>query len=199
MGKLIEHPRLGQGEGAAQQMVLQDPDAPGVEAVEALLNSNPDSYLQMHSENYAVAVGRSFFEPVLPPASVTLGWSSFAVMWLTSTPRDALGHVSAALAPPEVLLHLRAQEAADWRRFLAARAGEVRPDGRLVVLAAGPAEQGFASTGPLMQTLAATLRRLVADGRLSEAVSKRAFIPTLPRLGTELRAPFAKGSLPGSR
>lgn len=163
----------------------------------ALLNNTPDSYLQMHAETYAAAVGRSFFEPVLPPASVTLGWSSFAVMWLTSTPPEALGHVSAALAPPEVLLRLRAQGAADWRRFLAARAGELRPGGRLVVLAAGPAEQGFASTGPLMQTLATALRQLVADGRLSEAACKRAFIPTLPRLGTELRAPFAEGEFAG--
>jgi hypothetical protein len=78
----------------------------------ALLNNSPDSYLQMHAGTYAAAVGRSFFEPVLPPASVTLGWSSFAVMWLTSTPPEALGHVSAALAPPEVLLHPVAEPAA---------------------------------------------------------------------------------------
>ncbi|MGK9170997.1 class I SAM-dependent methyltransferase [Inquilinus limosus] len=162
-----------------------------------LLNSSPDSYLQIHSATYAAAVGRSFFEPVLPPASVTLGWSSFAVMWLTSTPPEALGHVSAALAPPDVLSRLRAQGAADWRRFLAARASELHPGGRLVVLAAGPAEQGRASTGPLMRTLATTLRQLVADGRLSEAACKRAFIPTLPRLGTELRAPFAEGAWAG--
>ena len=163
----------------------------------ALLDSSPDSYLQMHSETYAMAVGRSFFERVLPPASVTLAWSSFAVMWLTSTPCEALGHVSASLAPPEVLSRLRAQGAADWRRFLEARAGELRPGGRLVVLVAGPAEQRFASTRPLMQTVATTLRQLVADGRLSESASKRAYIPTLPRLGTELRAPFAEGVFAG--
>src|SRR5262249_7295148 len=163
----------------------------------ALLNSSPDSYLQMHPQTYAAAVGRSFFEPVLAPASVTLGWSSFAVMWLTGTRPEALGYVSAALTPPKVLVHLRAQGAADWRRFLAARAGELRPGGRLVVLAAGPAEQGFASTGPLMQRLATTLRQLVVDGRLSEAACSRAFIPTLPRLGTELRAPFAEGAFAG--
>jgi hypothetical protein len=37
----------------------------------------------------------------------------------------------------------------------------------------------------------------VQGGRLSEAACKRAFIPTLPRLGTELRAPFAKGAFAG--
>ena len=62
--------------------------------------------MQTHSETYAAAVGRSFFEPVLTPASVTLGWSSFAAMWLTRTPPEALGYVSDALAPAEVRLRL---------------------------------------------------------------------------------------------
>ena len=162
-----------------------------------LLNSSPDSYLQMHSETYAAAVGQSFFEPVLPPASVTLGWSSFAAIWLTQTLPEALGYVSAALAPADVRLRLQAQGEADWRRFLEARAGELRPGGRLVVLVPGPPEGEFASTRPLMQTLATTLQQLVADGRLSEAARKRAFIPTLPRSASDLRSPFSEGAFAG--
>ena len=163
----------------------------------AVLNNSPESYLKLHAETYTAAIGRSFFDPVLPPSSVTLGWSSFAVIWLTSTPPEALGNVSAALAPPEVLLRLRAQGAADWRRFLVARAGELRPGGRLVVLVPGPTEQGFSSMRPVIQTLAIALRKLVGDGMLSEAACKRAFIPTLPRMAAELRAPFAEGAFAG--
>ena len=162
-----------------------------------LLNSSPDSYLQMYSETYAAAVGRSFFEPLLQPASITLGWSSFAAIWLTQTPPEALGYVSAALVPAEVRLRLQAQGEADWRRFLEARAGELRPGGRLVVLVPGPSEGKFASIRTLMQTLATTLRQLVADGRLSEAASKRAFVPTLPRSAADLRAPFSEGEFAG--
>jgi hypothetical protein len=153
--------------------------------------------MNMHAETYAAAVGRSFFDPVMPPASVTLGWSSFAVIWLTRTPPEALGHVSAALAPAEVRALLRAQGAADWRRFLTARAGELRPGGRLVVLVPGPPEGENKGTRPLMQTLATTLGQLVEDGRLSEAARKRAFIPTLPRSGADLQAPFAEGEFAG--
>lgn len=162
-----------------------------------LLDSSPDSYLQMHAGTYAAAVGRSFFEPVLPPASVTLGWSSFAAIWLTRTPPEALGYVSAALAPAEVRLRLKAQGEADWRRFLTARAAELRPGGRLVVLVPGPSEGKLGGPRPLMQTLATTLRQLVADGRLSEAACKRAYIPTLPRSGADLRAPFSEGAFAG--
>ncbi len=51
--------------------------------------------------------------------------------------------------------------------------------------------------GQLMETLARALRQLVADGRLSEAACGRAFIPTLPRSGADLRAPFADGAFAG--
>jgi len=50
---------------------------------------------------------------------------------------------------------------------------------------------------PVIQTLALALRKLVADGMLSEAACKRAFIPTLPRMAAELRAPFAEGAFAG--
>jgi hypothetical protein len=92
-----------------------------------LLNDSPESYLRLYADTYTAAVGRSFFDPVLPPGSVTLGWTSFAAQWLTGIPPEAAGHVSAALAPPDVLGLLHTQAETDWRRFLAARASELRP------------------------------------------------------------------------
>jgi len=163
----------------------------------ALLNDNPDSYLRKYAETYAAAVGRSFFEAVLPPGSVTLGWSSFAAMWLTRVPHGAAGHVSTLLAPPDALALLHAQADADWRRFLAARASELRPGGRLVVLVAGPAEPGSASATPLVRAAAEALRQFVSEGRLSEAARARAFISTVPRTAALLRAPFADGIFAG--
>lgn len=162
-----------------------------------LLNDSPDSYLRLHANIYAAAIGRSFFEPVLPPGSVTLGWTSFAAIWLTSVPREAAGHIFPALAPPDVLELLRAQAASDWRNFLSARASELRPDGRLVVLVPGPSEQGTGSIKPLMQAAATALRQMVSEGQLSEAACARAFVPTLPRTAAQLRAPFAEGAFSG--
>ena len=48
-----------------------------------------------------------------------------------------------------------------------------------------------------MQILATTLRQLVAAGRLPEGARKRAFIPTLPRVAADLRAPFGEGAFAG--
>jgi salicylate 1-O-methyltransferase len=162
-----------------------------------LLHESPDSYLRLHVETYAAAVGRSFFEPVLPPGSVTLGWSSFAAMWLTRVPAEAAGHVFGLLAPPDVLEQLHAQADQDWRSFLVARASELRRGGRLVVLVAGPTEQQSVGSKPLIQAAAKALQELASDGRLAEAARARAFIPTLPRSVAQLLAPFAHGPFAG--
>ena len=42
-------------------------------------NTDRNSYLQHDRAVFASAVGRSFYEQVLPSESVTLGWSSWAV------------------------------------------------------------------------------------------------------------------------
>jgi hypothetical protein len=163
----------------------------------AVMNEAEESYLRTHPETYALAVGRSFFQQVLPPASVTLGWSSFAAMWLTRTPPEAAGHVSALFAPPEIAARLREQGATEWRAFLIARAAELRPGGRLVVLFPGPGEAGGLGLALLLRAGIAALDRLVAEGRLDREARARAFIPTLPRTGKEMRAPFEAGQFAG--
>ena len=46
-----------------------------------LLETDPDSYLRDQPHVYTFAAGKSFYEPLFPPNTVTLGSSSYAVMW----------------------------------------------------------------------------------------------------------------------
>jgi hypothetical protein len=163
----------------------------------AVVNEAEESYLRTHPETYALAVGRSFFQQVLPPASVTLGWSSFAAQWLSRAPAEAAGHVVALFAPSEVVNLAKTQGKTDWRAFLTARGAELRPGGRLVVLLPGPPQAGSVSAAPLIQTAVALLDRLVAEGVLDQNARARAFIPALPRTGEDMRAPFAEGQFAG--
>jgi hypothetical protein len=168
----------------------------------AVLHESEEGYLRRHRQTYALAVGSSFFEQVLPPGSVALGWSSFAAQWLSRAPAEAAGYVSCYVtpqfAPPEVVTLVRTQAATDWRAFLAARGAELRPGGRLVVLVpAGPAKSGPASVAPLMRTAVAVLDRLVEQGVLDRRARARAFIPNLPRTSEDMRAPFAEGQFAG--
>jgi hypothetical protein len=50
------------------------------------LATDSDSYARADPNVFPSAVGRSFYGVVLPPESVTLGWSSWAVQWLSRVP-----------------------------------------------------------------------------------------------------------------
>ena len=50
------------------------------------LADDPDTYLQKDAATFASAVGRSFYTQILPSNSVNLGWTSWAIQWLSRVP-----------------------------------------------------------------------------------------------------------------
>src|SRR5215472_15568269 len=97
--------------------------------------SDPDSYLGDDANIFLSAIGRSFYESLFPPHSVTLGWSSWAVQWLSRVPAvvpDHIHHQRSAVA--SVRAEYARQGAEDWQTFLTLRSRELVPGGRLVVL-----------------------------------------------------------------
>jgi SAM dependent carboxyl methyltransferase len=50
------------------------------------LANGPESYFKGDPNAFASAVGRSYYEQLLPSRSVTLGWSSWAIQWLSRVP-----------------------------------------------------------------------------------------------------------------
>jgi SAM dependent carboxyl methyltransferase len=93
--------------------------------------SDPDSYRRAGVFTYAV--GRSFYEQLFPPATVTLGWSATAAVWLSATPCPLPSHLfSYASSGPERATWKTAATR-DWETFLRHRATELRPGGQLVV------------------------------------------------------------------
>src|SRR5262249_41282966 len=92
-----------------------------------LLASDPDSYARLDPAAFAFAVGRSFYEQILPADSVTLGWSSWAVQWLSRLPAAIPDQLQIALSSDQVARAAFARQAEeDWRSFLAHRSREMR-------------------------------------------------------------------------
>src|SRR5262249_8488123 len=60
------------------------------------LDSDPDSYLRSDPAAFPAAVGRSYFEQILPTESVSLGWCSWAIQWLSRVPAAIPDHVQVA-------------------------------------------------------------------------------------------------------
>ena len=163
------------------------------------LETNPASYLHDDPASFAFTAGRSFYRQILPAGSVTLGWSSWAVQWLSRTPCAIPDHVQVACsrdAPARAAFARQAAE--DWRSFLTHRAGEIGPGGRLVVLTMALTENGEFGYGPVLAALHASLREQVANGHVQADEAARMAIPTVGRSRADLLAPFgAEGRFAG--
>jgi hypothetical protein len=162
------------------------------------LEKDPESYLQSDSASFASAVGRSFYEQILPPASVTLGWCTWAVQWLSHAPAPIPDQVQVAFSKNAAVRELYTRQAAeDWRTFLTHRGCELRPGGRLIVLTMALTPDGDFGYRPILMAMYAALRQLVDEGFMSEAEFHRMAIPTVGRSLAELNAPFSGGSFAG--
>jgi hypothetical protein len=101
------------------------------------LAEEPDSYLNDAAGIFPSAVGRSYFEPIIVPETVHLGWNSWTLQWLSRNPIEVADHIVAGFGANDAAkMAVREQAAQDWRDVMAARACELRP-GR-------PADMGMA-------------------------------------------------------
>ena len=156
-----------------------------------VVETDPDSYLRDAPHVYAYATGRSFYEPLFPPNSVTLGWSCYAVMWPSQLAALIPGHIYSTRSSGAVLEAFDRRGNEDWRRFLSLRAEELRQSGRLVIVVAARDEQGLHGLEPLMDHANAVLRDMVEDKTISAAERERVVPPAHPKSREDLLAPFA--------
>ncbi len=179
--------------GAARPLCVCHTDLPGNDfsALFETLQSDPDSYLRGQPNVFATAVGRSFYESVLPPAQVLLGWSAFAAQWLSRVPTALAGHFHQLGATGATRAAFAAQAEQDWRTFLALRARELCVTGRLVVLLPTVDDDGRHGIEPLFDAANDSLAELVDAGVISAAERARMVVPDYVRSRTELLAPFA--------
>jgi hypothetical protein len=156
------------------------------------IENNPNTYLRL-PEVYAFAAGRSFYDRIFPAASVTFGWSSIAVHWLSRVPEPIPDHVYCAFATGAVRDALARQSAADWDAFLAARASELRDDGQLVVVGGAATDDGASGAEALMDALNDALGDALAAGRITAREYGGMTVPTWNRTEAEFTAPFGPG------
>lgn len=169
-------------------------DLPGNDftALFTTVTEDPDSYLTKDGATFASAVGRSFYQQILPSESIALGWSSWATHWLSRVPAPVCDHIHIAHSADEAARRAYARQAAlDWNDFVAFRGRELAPGGRLVVLTLALDAEGLPGFTPLMKALLAALQRLAENGTLSAEEFGRMVIPTVGRTERDFRAPFA--------
>ena len=176
-------------------------DLPGndFDALFQMLVSDPGSYLREDSAIFPSAIGRSFYEQIMPTSSVTLGWSSWAVQWLSRVPALIPDQVQVAYSRDAATRAVFSRQAAeDWRVFLSHRAAELKPGGQLVILSMAVDDQGDFGYRAAVDAIYGGLEDLVGEGVITAAEMRRMVIPTFGRGREDFTAPFAEtGSFAG--
>jgi hypothetical protein len=163
------------------------------------IENDPDSYRRGASAVFSSAVGRSFYEQILPDNSVTLGWSSWAVQWLSRTPGPIPDQIQIACSDDSAPRAAYAQQAAeDWRQFLTHRGRELRPGGRLVLITMALRDDGAFGYELLLPALYELLLDLTGEGFLKDGEVERMVIPTVGRRRADFLAPFGSSGEFGS-
>lgn len=106
------------------------------------LDGSPDTYWTEFPGVFVQGIGIGFHNQLLPDAALDLGFSATAMHYVSERPCDIPDHVHHVGASGEALAAFDAQAAADWERILLARAAELRPGGRLVIISFGKDEHG---------------------------------------------------------
>lgn len=158
----------------------------------AVLHADPNRYVVDQSQVYPAAIGKSFYEAVLPPGSVHLGWSCYAAMWLSRVPAPIPGHFMPIRSTGWVRAEFDRQGAQDWELFLTLRARELRPGGRLVVVLPTVADDGSVGLEPLFDHANVALEEMVSDGEITSGERARMVISVHPRQMRDLLAPFER-------
>jgi hypothetical protein len=184
--------------GAGRAISVVHTDLPGNDFT-ALFKAlaGPETYAR-DSAVFSFAVGRSFYQQILPAASVTLGWSSWAVQWLSRIPGAIPDHIQIAYSQDAAARARYARQAGDdWRAFLTSRGRELRAGARLVVVTMALDDEGRFGYRPLLDAAIEALAGMVADGFLRADEVRAMAIPTVARSRADLVAPFADGDFAG--
>jgi hypothetical protein len=156
-----------------------------------VLDADPDRYVLDETCVFPAAIGRSFYENVLPPGSVHLAWSSYAAVWLSRIPTLIPGHFFSAHSTGMVRAEFDRQGAQDWEIFLSQRSKELRAGGRLVVVLPGLADDGSSGFEPIFNQANAVLEEMVGERAITSDERSRMSLGSYLRRKDHLFAPFA--------
>jgi len=181
--------------GAERPIIVYHTDLPGNDfnSLFNVVDNEPGSYARQDTLTFPCAIGRSFYRQVLPTSYVDLAWSSYAAVWLSQVPCQIPDHIFIPCAGEAIRAKFDHQAALDWSRFLALRANELRPGGRLVVALPSLEHDGSTDFAALMNHANAVIAKLVDEGMIRSEERARMTLASHPRREKDLMAPFVDG------
>ena len=161
----------------------------------AVLENHPDRYTVNDPHIFPCAIGRSFYQQLLPAGHVALGWCSYAAMWVSQIPNAMPDHIFVPRMGDATRRAFHQQGAQDWEAFLTLRAIELRSGGRLVVVVPAAGEDGLSGYEKIMDDAYAVLGDMVTESAITARERESMVIGAWPRRRRDLLVPFEKTGL----
>ena len=186
----IEKIRARTGAPTPIEVIHTDLPTNDFAALFTTLEDDPSSYLAGTSNVFPSAIGRTYFEQILPTASVHLGWNTWTLQWLSGDAILTPDHLYVQHSrSPDVRTRLRQRQADDWRRFLECRAKELKVGAKLVTAFVGMVDDEM-GLEQINGALWNSVQDLGHDGILSDNEQLQMTLPIAPRTIDDIRAPF---------
>jgi hypothetical protein len=158
------------------------------------------TYLDEIEGVQVLASAASFFRPIVPPATLRLGFSATAMHWLSRKPCDLADHVQAIGAAGNDLAAFAEQGRRDWETILLQRSRELIPGGRLVLVNFCKDELGqyLGNTGGvnMWDTFNTLWQRLTAEGVITRDEYIGMTFPQYYRTAEEFTQPLTDETSP---
>ena len=152
------------------------------------------TYLTDIENVYVNACGIGFHKQLLPDASLDIGFSATAMHYISEKPCPIDNHVHMVGASGDTLAAYAVKARQNWEDLLLARASELRPDGRLVMLNFGVDEQDryLGNTGGvnMFDTFSYLWMQMRDEGIISDDEFINTAFPQYYRTIEEFCAPF---------
>lgn len=156
-----------------------------------MLEHDPDSYLRRDTRISALAIGRSYFQPVVSPGKVDLAWNSWSLQWMSRLPQPIPDGVFIDCSTDaETRQAFDRQLRADWEQFLTCRSMELTSGGALLSMFVAN-RQDLPGWGPFWGAFWSVLVEMKNAGKLSDAQLDAISMPIGTRTVEDIKAPFA--------
>jgi SAM-dependent methyltransferase len=157
-------------------------------------SSGANTFLTDIENVFVNACGIGFHEQLLPDETLDIGFSATAMHYISEKPCTIDDHVHMVGASGDALAAFAQQAKHNWEDLLLARARELRPGGRLVILNFGIDEQGryLGNTGGInmFNTFAELWSNMRNEGIISSDEFQNTAFPQYYRTVEEFCAPL---------
>jgi SAM dependent carboxyl methyltransferase len=188
---------LREQKGAVQPIEVIHTDLPGNDftTLFGAVIGDENSYLTKSRNIFVSAIGRSYFDQLLPAGSVDLGWNSWTLQWMSRNPAEDPDFIYGIISPSAwIRKAVTEQLALDWKAFLRLRSIELKHGGKLFCLF-GSRDNADVGWEWLVHMLWTCIIEMRAQGLLSEEDTRKINLPLGPRELTDVRAPFGDDGL----